>query len=51
MEEIKTWADFGALSKEDLDNYSDEDLETLKVSIAENEAKVAEDFKKKDGQN
>jgi len=48
MEEIKTWADFGALSKEDLDNYSDEDLETLKVSIAENEAKVAEDFKKKD---
>lgn len=46
--EIKTWADFGALSREELDTYSPEDLETLKVSIADNEVKLAEDFKKKD---
>lgn len=46
--EIKTWADFGALPKEELDTYSPEEIETMKVSIAENEAKLAEDFKKKE---
>lgn len=48
MDEIKTWADFGALSKEALDAYTPEDLETLKTSIAENEAKLGEERKKKD---
>ena|SRR3990167_1693899 len=37
--EIKTWADFGALSKEELDAYQPEDLEALKTSIKENEEK------------
>lgn len=38
--EIKTWADFGSLSKEALDAYTPEDLEALKTSIAENEAEL-----------
>ena len=46
--EIKTWADFGALSEEDRSVYAPEELEELKTSIAENEAKTAEDLEKKD---
>lgn len=43
MDEVKTWADFGALSKEQLDGFAPEDLEALKTSIGENEANLAED--------
>jgi hypothetical protein len=38
--EIKTWADFGALSKEQLEAYSPEELEELKSSITDNEANL-----------
>ena len=41
--EIKTWADFGALSKEELDAYQPEELEALKTSIKENEDKLVLD--------
>lgn len=46
MDEIKTWADFGALTKEQLDAYTPEEMETLKTSVAENEAKTVESRKK-----
>ena len=48
MNEVKTWADFAALSEEDRSALSSEDLEALKTSVAENEAKLAEDRKKSD---
>lgn len=48
MENIKTWADFGALSKDELDALSPEEVETLKTSISENEANLAEERKTKD---
>lgn len=46
--DIKTWADFGALSEEDRAAYSPEELETLKTSITAYEAELAENNKKKD---
>ncbi len=39
--ENKTWAEFAALPKEDVDAYSPEELEELKSSITENEAELA----------
>lgn len=45
---IETWADFGALSKEDLDAYTPEDLDSLKTSIQEKENKLVEERKLKD---
>ncbi|NUQ57494.1 MAG: hypothetical protein HUT38_03355 [Candidatus Paceibacter sp.] len=48
MDEIKTWTDFGALTKEQLDAFTPEELETLKTSIADNEAKTADERKRKD---
>lgn len=48
MDEINTWAGFGALTKEQLDAYSPEDLEALKTSVADNEAKLADERKLKD---
>ena len=48
--EIKTWADFGALTKEELDSYTPEDLEALKSSIKQSEDSLSkqkdEDLKK-----
>ena len=41
--EITTWADFGALTGEELDAYTPEELEALKTSIKENEDKLAQD--------
>ena len=46
--EITTWADFGALTKEELEAYLPEELETLKTSIKENEVKLEEGRKIKD---
>lgn len=46
--EIKTWADFGALSEEDRAAYSPEDLEALKTSITEHEASIVAERQKKD---
>ncbi len=43
MKNIKTWADFAALQREELDTLSLEEIETLKTSITENEAKLAEE--------
>ncbi len=43
MENIKTWADFAALQREELDTLSLEEMETLKTSITENETKLAEE--------
>lgn len=43
MENINTWADFAALQREELDALSPEEMETLKTSITENEAKLAEE--------
>ena len=48
MADINTWADFGALTEEERSAYTPEDLESLKTSIAENEAKVDEERKIKD---
>ena len=48
MADINTWADFGALSDDERSAYAPEDLETLKTSIAENEAKLAEERVKAD---
>jgi len=48
MNDIKTWADLGALTEEERSAYTPEDLEALKTSIAENEAKVSEERKIKD---
>jgi len=47
--EIKTWADFGALSKEELDALSPEELEEIKASIrkAEEEARAASEAEAK----
>lgn len=39
---IETWADLGALPKEELESYTPEDYEALKASIEENEGKLAE---------
>ena len=41
--DIKTWAEFGALTDEARQAYTAEDLEALKTSIAENEANAAKD--------
>lgn len=41
MENIKTWADFAAVERDELDALSPEEMETLKNSIAENEANLA----------
>ena len=41
--ENKTWADFAALPKEDLDAYSPEELEELKTSITDNEANLTKE--------
>src|SRR3990167_3357868 len=41
--EIKTWAEFGALTDEAREAYTPEDLEALKKSIADNEATLASD--------
>src|SRR3990167_5307710 len=46
--EIKNWADFGALTKEELDAFTPEELEALKTSVADNEAKLADERKAKD---
>jgi hypothetical protein len=48
MENIKTWADFVALNEEDREALTPEEMETLKNSIAENEAKLAEEQKARD---
>lgn len=47
MENINTWADFVALSEEDREALTPEEMETLKQTIAENEAKIAEEQKAK----
>ena len=44
--EIKTWLDFGTLSREALDAYTPEELDSLKESITNNEAKAVEDLKR-----
>src|SRR3990167_2547560 len=41
--DIKTWAEFGALTDEERSALSSEEVEALKTSIAENEVKTAED--------
>ena len=46
--EIKTWADFSALSEEDRAAFTPEELETLKNSITAHEAELAKDYKKKE---
>jgi len=46
--EIKTWAEFGALSDEERNSLTPEEIETFKTSITENEAKLAEERKAKD---
>ena len=44
--EVKTWADFGALPKEELDALTPEELESLKTSITDSETQIAETRKK-----
>src|SRR3990167_2280002 len=46
MADINTWADFGALSDDERSVYAPEDLETLKTSKAEKEAKLGKDKEK-----
>ena len=41
--ETKTWADFGALSEEERNSLTPEEIETLKTTITENEARLAEE--------
>ncbi len=40
MENIKTWAEFGALTDEDKEALTPEEMETLKKNITENEANL-----------
>jgi len=46
--ETKTWAEFGALTDEERSSLTPEEMETLRTSITENEAKLAGDRKAKD---
>lgn len=43
MTEIKTWADFAALSEDDRAAYTPEELDALKTSITEHEATVLQE--------
>lgn len=47
MEDIKTWADFGALPKEEMDALSPEEVETLKSTITDHEATLAKESTEK----
>ena len=48
MADIKTWADLGALTEDERAAYTPEDLEALKTSLVENEARLVEERKVKD---
>jgi hypothetical protein len=45
---IETYQELSSLTREELDAYTPEDLESLKTSVAENEAKLADERKVKD---